>query len=39
MSIMGAPRVSVIIPAYNAEAFIGECLDSVLRRCQGITFT
>jgi glycosyltransferase involved in cell wall biosynthesis len=25
-----APRVSVIIPAYNAEAFIGATLDSVL---------
>jgi glycosyltransferase involved in cell wall biosynthesis len=29
------PRVSVIIPAYNAEAFIGETLASV----QGQTFT
>lgn len=26
------PRVSVIIPAYNAEAFIGEALESVLQQ-------
>lgn len=25
--------VSVIIPAYNAEAYIGECLHSILFRC------
>ena len=25
-----APAISVIIPMYNAEAFIGECLDSIL---------
>ena len=25
-----APRISVLIPAYNHEAFITECLDSVL---------
>jgi glycosyltransferase involved in cell wall biosynthesis len=24
------PRVSVMVPAYNAEAFLGECLDSIL---------
>lgn len=30
MHTAGTPRVSVIIPAYNAEAFIGECLDSVI---------
>src|SRR5690242_14802421 len=28
-SPMTSPRVSVIIPAYNAAAFIGETLDSV----------
>jgi glycosyltransferase involved in cell wall biosynthesis len=26
------PRFSVIIPAYNEAAFIGECLDSLLRQ-------
>ncbi len=25
-------RVSVIIPAYNAEAYVGQCLDSILSR-------
>ena len=25
-----APAISVIIPLYNAEKFIGECLESLL---------
>ncbi len=27
---MGAPLISVVIPVYNAEKYIGECLDSVI---------
>ena len=27
---MQNPRVTVIIPAYNSEKYIGRCLDSVL---------
>ena len=29
---MRNPKVTVIIPAYNAEAYIGRCLDSVLKQ-------
>lgn len=32
MSNIGSPLVSVIIPMYNAQGFIGECLESVIRQ-------
>ena len=32
VSPLGYPAVSVIVPMYNAEEFIGECLDSLLEQ-------
>ena len=29
---MSCPKVSVIIPVYNAEAYLRECLDSVVNQ-------
>ncbi|MGD0615204.1 MAG: glycosyltransferase [Verrucomicrobiota bacterium] len=29
---MRAPSVSVLIPVYNGESFLGECIESVLAR-------
>ncbi len=26
------PAISIVIPMYNAEKFIGECLDSILNQ-------
>ena len=28
------PKISIIIPAYNAEKYINECIDSILRNSQ-----
>ncbi|MBB1544073.1 glycosyltransferase, partial [Candidatus Saccharibacteria bacterium] len=25
------PKISIIIPAYNAEKYINECIDSILK--------
>lgn len=32
MIIEGQPKVSVIIPVYNVEKYVGECLDSVIQQ-------
>lgn len=29
---MSTPRVSIIVPVYNAEAFLAECLESIARQ-------
>lgn len=29
---MEKPLISVIVPAYNVEKFIGKCIDSILRQ-------
>lgn len=29
-SLAGTPKISVVIPVYNAEAFLAECVESVL---------
>ena len=26
------PKISVIVPVYNAEMYIGECLDSIVNQ-------
>lgn len=35
---MNNPKISLIIPAYNEEKYIGECLDSVLKNADGKFF-
>lgn len=34
---MSCPKVSVIIPVFNAEAYLRECLDSVVKQRLNIT--
>ena len=29
---MKSPKITVIVPVYNSEKYIGRCLDSVLRQ-------
>ena len=33
---VSGPRISLVIPAYNEEKYIGECLDHVLRNSDGV---
>lgn len=32
------PKISLVIPAFNEEKYIGACLDSVIKNSQGIFF-
>ena len=29
---MNTPKISVIIPVYNVEKYLGECLDSIVNQ-------
>jgi glycosyltransferase involved in cell wall biosynthesis len=31
-------KLSFVIPAYNEENYIGECLDSIIKEVQGRNF-